>query len=73
LAIADEKRNRVTEWMRWIARIWGGLVLAVAMLVLAGYSWNCATTGQADPHAAEGYPPIENLPPFLMFVAAPTR
>ena len=28
------------------------------------------TTGEADPHAAEDYPPIENLPPLLMFVAA---
>jgi len=56
--------------MRWIARIWGGLVLVVALLVFAGYASNCVTTGRADPHAVEGYPPIENLPPLLMFVAA---
>jgi len=28
------------------------------------------TNGLADPHAAEDYPPIENLPPLLIFVAA---
>jgi hypothetical protein len=56
--------------MRWIARIWGGLVLAVALLIFGGYASNWVTTGQADPHAVEGYPPIENLPPLLMFVAA---
>ena len=62
---ADVTGNRVTQWMRWIARIWGGLVLAVALLILAGYAWTWATAGEADPHAAEDYPPIENLPPLL--------
>jgi hypothetical protein len=70
MANADESGNRVTKSIRWIARIWGGLVLAVALLFLASYAWNWVTTGQADPHAVEGYPPIENLPPLLMFVAA---
>jgi hypothetical protein len=70
MANADETGNRVTNWIRWIARVWGGLVVAVALLFLAGYAWNWVTTGQADPHTAEGYPPIENLPPLLMFLAA---
>ena len=67
---ADGTGNRATKSIRWIARVWGGLVLAVALLFIAGYAWNWVTTGQADPHTAEGYPPIENLPPVLMFVAA---
>jgi hypothetical protein len=46
------------------------LVLLVALLIFAGYAWSWVTTGVADPHAAEDYPPIENLPPILMFVAA---
>ena len=62
--------NGTTRRIRWIARIWGGLVLAVALLIFAGYAWSWVTTGEADPHAAEDYPPIENLPPILMFVAA---
>ena len=66
----DAAGNRVTQWVRWIARIWGGLVLLVALLVFLGYAWNWATTGTADPHAAEDYPPIENLPPLMMFLGA---
>jgi hypothetical protein len=60
----------VTIWIRWIARIWGGLVLLAALLIFGGYAWSWVTTGVADPHAVEDYPPIENLPPLLMFVAA---
>ena len=67
---AHESGRRVTKWIRWIARIWGGLVLVIALLILAGYAWSWVTTGEADPHAAEDYPPIENLPPLLTVVAA---
>lgn len=45
-------------------------MLAVTLLILAGYAWNWVTTGEADPHAAEDYPPIENLPPLLTALAA---
>jgi hypothetical protein len=53
-----------------VARIWGGLVLLVALLVLGGYVWSWVKTGEGDPYAAEDFPPVENLPPLLMFVAA---
>lgn len=66
----EETGNKITRWIRWIARVWGGLVLVVALLIFFGYAANWLTTGQADPHAAENYPPIENVPPLLMFLAA---
>jgi hypothetical protein len=46
------------------------LVFVIVLLIFAGYAYNWVTTGTADPHAAEDYPPIENLPPLLMAVAA---
>jgi TRAP-type C4-dicarboxylate transport system permease small subunit len=70
MANADETGNRVTKGIRWIARIWGGLVVAVALLFLVGYTWNWVAIGTADPYTTEGYPAIENVPPLLMFVAA---
>jgi hypothetical protein len=57
--------DRATRWTRWIARIWGTLIVAIAVLIVIGYAWNWVTTGKADPHAAEAYPPIENLPPLF--------
>ncbi|MEA3407799.1 MAG: hypothetical protein U9R48_06945, partial [Chloroflexota bacterium] len=41
----------------------------VALLFLVGYAWNWVTTGVADPYAVEGYPPIENWPPRLVFLS----
>lgn len=70
MANGDETRNGATRWIRWIARIWGGLVFLLALLIFAGYASNWLTTGEADPYAAEDYPPIENVPPLLMFLAA---
>ena len=57
--------DRATKWIRWIARIWGTLIVAFTLLMLIGYAWNWVTTGKADPHAVEDYPPIENLPPLF--------
>jgi hypothetical protein len=51
--------------MRWIARIWGSLIIALTLFILIGYVWNWITTGKMDPHAIENYPPIENLPPLF--------
>ena len=57
--------DRATKWIRWIARIWGTLIVAFTLLMLIGYAWNWVTTGTSDPHAVEDYPPIENLPPLF--------
>jgi hypothetical protein len=70
MASTAKSEEGVTTWMRWIARGWGAVVLLVALLIFGGYAWNWVTDGEADPHAAEDYPPIENLPPLLTFVAA---
>ena len=65
----NDSRNRVTKWIRWIARIWGFPIIVYALLMLIGYAWNWVTTGVADPHAVEDYPPIEALPPIFMFLS----
>ncbi len=62
--------NRVTEWVRWTARIWGGVVFLLAMLIFASNVWGWVTNGTADPYAVGDYPPIENVPPLLMLVGA---
>jgi hypothetical protein len=69
-ADTNEFGDRVTTKVRWIARIWGALVVAVTFLVFVGYTYNWVTTGQADPHAVEGYPPIENVPPLFTLLSA---
>jgi hypothetical protein len=61
----NDTGDRATKRIRRIARIWGTLIIALALLILIGYAWSWVTTGKADPHAAEDYPPIENLPPLL--------
>lgn len=57
--------SRTISRIRWIARIWGVVIVALALFVLIGYAWNWVTTGRADPYAAEDYAPIENLPPLF--------
>ena len=59
-----------TRRLRKIARIWGTLVVAVTLLVLIGYASSWVTTGTADPHAVEDYPPIENMPPLFVVLSA---
>lgn len=65
----NDSRNRVTKWIRWIARIWGFPIIVYALLMLIGYAWNWVPAGVADPHAVEDYPPIETLPPIFMFLS----
>lgn len=66
----DEVNDRVTTRIRWIARIWGGVIITIILLILIGYTWNWVTAGQADPYAVEDYPFIENLPPLFTLLSA---
>jgi len=61
--------DRATIWIRRIARIWSFPIIVYSLMMLAGYAWNLVTIGKADPYAVEGYPPIEALPPILMFLS----
>jgi hypothetical protein len=65
----DSSRKRVTKWIRWVARIWSLPIILYALIMLVGYSWSWITTGVADPHAVEDYPPTEALPPIFMFLS----
>ena len=65
----NDGSNRVTKWIRWIARIWSFPIIVYALLLFIGYSWSWVTTGVADPHAVEDVPPIEAVPPILMFLS----
>jgi len=64
----DGSRDRVTKWLRWIARIWAAPIIVFALLMFSGYAWNWVTIGVADPHAVEDVPAIEALPPIFMFL-----
>ena len=66
---SNDRRNRVTKWIRWVARIWSFPIIMYALLMFVGYTWSWVTTGVADPHAVEDYPPTEALPPILMFLS----
>lgn len=61
--------DRATKRIRWVARLWGTLIVAFTLLMFIGYAWNWVATGEADPHAVEDYPPIENLPPLFGFLS----
>lgn len=65
----EKNSDRITKWVRLIARVWSAPVIAYALLMLIGYTVNWVTTGKADPYAVEDYPFIENLPPIFMFLA----
>ena len=65
----NDPSDRATKWTRWIARIWGTLIIAFTLMIVAGYAWSWVTTGTADPNAVEDYPPIENLPPLFAILS----
>jgi len=60
---------RAAVRIRKITRMWSLVLIVLALLAAAGYILNWIHTGTADPHAVEQYPPIENLPPILEFLA----
>ena len=63
------KIDRATKRIRRIARIWSAVIIVYALLMFIGYTISWVTTGEADPHAEDDYPFIENLPPIFMFLA----
>jgi hypothetical protein len=66
MAKGNVNPDRVTNWVRWIARIWSLALMACALFVLVGYAWSWLTPGVADPYAVEDYPAVEALPPLVM-------
>jgi len=66
----SDSHRRVTKRIRWIARIWGALILAYALALFIGYAGNWISTGVADPYAVEDVSPLESLPPIGMFISA---
>jgi hypothetical protein len=65
----NDRHNRIMQWLRWGARIWSLPIIAYALLMVSGYTWNWVTTGVADPYAVEDVPLIETLPPIFMFLS----
>ena len=65
----DVRRDRITIWMRRVARLWSFPIIVYALLLFGGYTWSWVTTGVADPYAVEDVSPIEALPPIFMFVS----
>jgi hypothetical protein len=60
---AKKTNDRITKWIRRIARIWSVPVIAYALMMLIGYAVNWVTTGTADPYAnfpVYSYPGIRN-------------
>lgn len=68
-AKSNERRNPITKWMRWIARIWSIPLILYALLMATGYTWSWLTTGVADPYAVEDVSFAETLAPIFMFAS----
>ncbi len=62
--------DRGTKLIRRIARIWGALIIAIALFIIVGYLASLLNLGTADPYAVEDYPPIENLPPLSILLSS---
>lgn len=61
--------SHTTKMIRWIARIWGAVLIGITLIILAGYGMNWVRTGTPDPHAAADYPPSENLIPLTLVLS----
>ncbi|MFN2183055.1 MAG: hypothetical protein ACK2UU_03645 [Anaerolineae bacterium] len=66
----NDVADRTTRWMRWIARIWAAVIIAIVLVVVVGRIASSMISGEADPYAVEDYPPIENLPPIFALLSA---
>jgi len=40
----NDNRNRVTQQIRRLARIWSFPIIVYALLMFSGYTWNWVTT-----------------------------
>lgn len=67
--MTDEKNNKKTNWITWVARIWSIPLILYSLIMIYGYVVNWFKYGKADPYAVEGYPFIENIPPIFMLMA----
>ena len=63
----NPKRNPSSNRIRWIARIWGTLIILIVLFVLIG---NILAPEGEDPYVEEDYPFIENLPPLFIALSA---
>jgi uncharacterized membrane protein len=66
---SEDGRNRVTKWIRWVARVWSLPIIVTVLLVLVGYAWDWVTAGVADPYAVEEVSFTEVLPQIFMFLS----
>ena len=64
-----DSADKATKRIRWTARIWSGIIVAYALLLVVGYSVNYITTGEADPYAVDDIPITEQLTPIFIFLA----
>jgi hypothetical protein len=62
--------DRAAQTIRWVARIWGALIVVYALLMLIGYGWNWVTNGVADPHVVEDVPLVTYVGLALMVLGA---
>ena len=61
--------DRTTKRIRWVARIWATVLVVVFLLILIGNVSSWVMGGEADPHAVEDHPAIENLPPLFALLS----
>ena len=66
----SDRSTRTTKWIRWIARVWGTIILVIVLLIAIGSLLNAGNPGAADPNAVGDHPPIENLPPIFILLSA---
>ena len=59
MARTGDSDDRMTKWMRWVARVWSIAVIGITLVMIIGHVL------LPEPSATD-YPPIENLLPLLM-------
>lgn len=69
--MADSKKivDHYIIIIRWIAKIWSGLVILIAIFIIITFLWNLIITGKPDPYSIGEYPTVENLIPVSLFLS----